>query len=308
MLVKVSVIIPNYNHAPYLKERIESVLNQTYHDFEVIILDDCSTDDSRDIIEQYRNQPKVSKIVYNETNSGSTFKQWQKGIELAQGEWIWIAESDDWCEPTLLNELISGLDINDVISFCGTARITGNDLFIMSQPFFKRRLSGIDFIKDKMIFGNSITNASMAIFNKKAVNSINKDFVNYKFCGDWLFWCEIAFHGNIVYTGKVLNYFRKHDSDISTKAMANGTFYIEYLNMLQYFLSKNIITRKESFETIFNTTSRIRSIDGSNELIRSYWDKLPISYKIWKFFSVTYYRLKSIHKAIGKLLMSYRNS
>jgi glycosyltransferase involved in cell wall biosynthesis len=69
----VSVIIPNYNHAPFLKERIESVLNQSFQDFEVILLDDCSTDNSRDIIEQYRHHPRVSNIIFNEQNTGNTF-------------------------------------------------------------------------------------------------------------------------------------------------------------------------------------------------------------------------------------------
>lgn len=107
MKPNVSVIIPNYNHAPYLIERIESVLNQTYQDFEVIILDDCSKDNSHEIIELYRNHSKVSQIEYNETNSGSTFKQWQKGISMAQGEWIWIAESDDVADFTFLEVLVA---------------------------------------------------------------------------------------------------------------------------------------------------------------------------------------------------------
>ena len=97
--MKVSVIIPNYRHALYLKERIDSVLEQTYRDFEVIILDDCSPDDSREIIETYRTREKIAHIVYNERNSGSTFMQWQKGFDLAQGEYIWIAESDDFADP-----------------------------------------------------------------------------------------------------------------------------------------------------------------------------------------------------------------
>src|SRR5688572_1870647 len=113
----VTVIIPNYNHASYLRQRIESVLNQTYKNIELIILDDCSTDNSREIIEKYRGHPKVSHIVYNEKNSGSTFKQWKKGIELAKGEWIWIAESDDWCEHTLLENLVHPFTKYSDISF-----------------------------------------------------------------------------------------------------------------------------------------------------------------------------------------------
>src|SRR6187431_17527 len=98
MLPKVSVIIPNYNHADFLMQRIVSILNQTYQDFELIILDDCSSDKSREIIEHYRTHPKVSHIVYNAENSGSTFKQWKLGLDYAKGDWIWIAESDDYCE------------------------------------------------------------------------------------------------------------------------------------------------------------------------------------------------------------------
>ncbi|MEG2479884.1 MAG: glycosyltransferase family 2 protein, partial [Mucinivorans sp.] len=91
---KVSIIVPSYNHAPYLKERLDSILGQTFRDFELIILDDSSTDNSQQIIEQYSSEPRVSHVVYNKINSGNTFVQWQKGVDLAQGEWIWIAESD----------------------------------------------------------------------------------------------------------------------------------------------------------------------------------------------------------------------
>lgn len=96
----VSVIIPNYCHAPYLEQRITSVLNQTYTNFEVIILDDNSPDNSVEIINQFKNDEHIKHIVVNEKNSGSTFIQWNRGIELSQGEIIWIAESDDYCEPT----------------------------------------------------------------------------------------------------------------------------------------------------------------------------------------------------------------
>ena len=116
----VSVIIPNYDHAAYLKIRIDSVLNQTYKDFEVIILDDCSADNSKDIIESYRSNKNVSHIVYNETNSGSTFKQWQKGIGLAKGKYIWIAESDDMSAAIFLETAVGAMEQvqNAALFFC----------------------------------------------------------------------------------------------------------------------------------------------------------------------------------------------
>ena len=79
----VSIIVPNYNHEQYLKQRLESIFNRTYPNFEVILLDDFSTDSSKKILSEYSENPKVSQCVLNETNSGNTFIQWNKGIALA---------------------------------------------------------------------------------------------------------------------------------------------------------------------------------------------------------------------------------
>ncbi|MFN7014544.1 MAG: glycosyltransferase family 2 protein, partial [Bacteroidia bacterium] len=107
----VSVIVPNYNHAAYLRQRLDSIFQQTFQDFEVILLDDRSADHSVEILQAYAQQyaHKVTHLVVNEENTGNPFVQWKKGIELAQGEFIWIAESDDFCEPTLLETLYRAL-------------------------------------------------------------------------------------------------------------------------------------------------------------------------------------------------------
>ena len=100
----VSVIIPNYNHEKFLQQRIDSVLNQTFQDFEVILLDDSSIDESLEILNKYENHPKVSHLIINKMNSCNPFKQWEKGIKLAKGDFIWIAESDDFAENCFLEE------------------------------------------------------------------------------------------------------------------------------------------------------------------------------------------------------------
>ena len=106
MSPRVSIIVPNYNHARYLPDRLLSIEQQTYQDFEIILLDDCSTDNSRDLIFNYASNPKVSQCILNEKNSGSPFIQWVRGISLAQGEWIWIAESDDLADPMFLQSML----------------------------------------------------------------------------------------------------------------------------------------------------------------------------------------------------------
>ena len=192
----VSVIIPNYNHAHFLKQRIDSVLKQTFIDIEIILMDDCSADNSREVIEAYRSQPLVTQIVYNETNSGNTFTQWQRGIELAKGEYIWIAESDDWCEPTLLEELVKGIRCNRniVISYCGSVVVIegGEILYTTSSKKLSEVKNGISFIKSDMLEINPIINASMAIFRKETFQHIALEFTTFRFCGDWLFWIMLA--------------------------------------------------------------------------------------------------------------------
>ncbi|MDF7810190.1 glycosyltransferase [Hymenobacter sp. YC55] len=251
-LLKVSVVIPNYNHASFLQQRIKSVLDQTYQNLEVIILDDCSSDSSRDILELYREHPKVSYIVLNEVNSGTTFKQWQKGIELARGEWIWIAESDDWCEPTLLETLIKGIDESCSIAFCQSLVVHNNgDIFWNTRADrFNQILAGDDFIANKMLLGNAIINASMCIFKKDCYYKISPYFTSYKFCGDWLFWIEIALQGKVYSSGKILNYFRKHDKDVSGGAYAKGLFYSEHIKLLDYLESKRVITNYKKQEVL----------------------------------------------------------
>lgn len=134
----VSVIVPNYCHAPYLEQRIESILQQTFQDFELILLDDCSTDGSREILERYRNHPKVSGIFYNERNSGSPFKQWKKGLSKATGDYVWIAESDDFSSPCFLERCVRILDTRPDCSIVSPAAISS---IPTPGPYGRRRPS-----------------------------------------------------------------------------------------------------------------------------------------------------------------------
>ena len=101
----VSIIVPNYNHAKYLHQRLDSIFNQTCTNFEVILLDDLSTDNSIEILNSY-NDSRISHRFYNKENSGSPFRQWKKGLEAAKGELVWIAESDDWADVSFLEKMI----------------------------------------------------------------------------------------------------------------------------------------------------------------------------------------------------------
>lgn len=218
---KVSIIIPNYNHRPYLQQRLDTVFNQTFQDFEVILLDDASTDGSQQLLKTYQNHPKVSHAVYNTTNSGSPFKQWQKGIAMAKGEYIWIAESDDYCELDFLEQMLKGFGWHPktVLVYCASTIINdfgekkgrhkwadALDTQRWTQDFFN---SGSNEIKHYLRYRNTITNASAVLFKKQATTNIHYP-IDMRFCGDWLFWISLLKNGGIAYIGNELNAFRRH--------------------------------------------------------------------------------------------------
>lgn len=232
----ISVIIPNYNHSQFLKQRIESVINQTYKNFELIILDDCSTDQSNHIINEYASSPKVSHIVFNDVNSGSPFLQWKKGIDLAKGEFIWIAESDDYSDLTFLEKLVPLLEDNPecYIALCGSNLVDeqGNTLDIDWDRYKEKKgvinkFEGKYFLKNRMLFDNSIYNAGMALFRKSAIPKINDNFINFKYCGDWYFWNNICNLGSVIRYCDKLNYFRQHSNKVTPKADSIGIKFTE---------------------------------------------------------------------------------
>lgn len=237
----VSVIIPNYNHARYLEQRLNSVLNQTYQDFEVIILDDKSTDNSLEIINRYKDNPRVSHLVINDVNSGNPFKQWTKGISLSKGEVIWIAESDDWCELNLLESLVSSFTNhkNCSIAYCNLSVVNDNGNVIeQGKEGRNQYYSGTQYIKRYLCLANIIRNSSCAIFSRKIANSISKDYESFKGAGDYLFWVNLALKGNVAIVNSPLCYFRKHTTNVTPRRDTDGTNFTEEKYIFDYILQK----------------------------------------------------------------------
>lgn len=234
----VTVIIPNYNHSIFLKERIESVLNQGFNNFEIILMDDNSTDDSRNVLLEYKNHEKVSAIIFNEKNSGSTFRQWEKGIEAAKGKYIWIAESDDTATNDFLKQAIKVLDSDDKMAlvFCKSIIINenGNPIAIENtQNTIDKKFGEKDYVMDGNQFIikflrhlNVIPNASAVVFKK---DRVQKDVFNaimtMKYAGDWFFWTKLITNNSVGYISEPKNNFRFHQ--LSTRGGKNVNADIE---------------------------------------------------------------------------------
>jgi glycosyltransferase involved in cell wall biosynthesis len=220
---KVSVIVPNYNHARFLHQRLDSVFSQTFLDKEVIILDDASTDNSREVIQKYTANPRVL-ASFNTKNSGSPFAQWNKGVQLACGKYIWIAESDDWADSRLLEVLVGRLESNSsaVLAYCQSNLIDENGQVKFVIEVNRVGLNsmrwrndfvneGIQECRQYMINSNIIANASAVVFRRDAYKKIGGADVSYQIGGDWLTWARMIMLGQVIFVAQPLNFYRLHD-------------------------------------------------------------------------------------------------
>ncbi len=248
--MKVSVIVPNYNHAPFLKQRIESIMSQSYQDFELILLDDCSTDGGREILESYRDNPHVTHVVCNDTNGGSAFRQWDKGIALAKGEWIWIAESDDWAETTFVERMMQSIEKHPTcgLAYCWSFRTDENGTLLWDVPD-KQKINfhrGEEFVSERLVLSNVIVNVSSCMFKREFFKpECACLYENMRLCGDWLFYVLLAEQTDVVEVQSPLNYCRRHGTNISESAEAKGLTFLEGADVLDYVLEHHEV--KKSF-------------------------------------------------------------
>ncbi|KWW29777.1 MAG: family 2 glycosyl transferase [bacterium P3] len=237
---EVSVIVPNYNHAAFLPRRIESILNQSFQDFELILLDDCSADNSREVMERYRKDGHVTHIVYNTENSGSPFRQWAKGVALAKGQWVWIAESDDWAEPDMLETLLSAAARHPSCGLVyGLARYVRDGKEVWTPPAKEEEsaYSGVDFACMRLLYGNVIYNVSMALIRRDA--AMQADLLHHtdmRLCGDWALYARLCAHTDVLEVGRIVSNYRMHDSNVSPRVYALGCSMTEGIAVLEYIV------------------------------------------------------------------------
>ena len=234
---KVSVVIPNYNYDNYIEKRIDSVLNQTYPIYELIILDDCSKDKSVEIIENKIKQIKVDKpnvkvkFIKNKINSGNVFIQWKKAFEESTGDYLWIAEADDLCSKYFLNVAMQGFENAAVVlsyteskGINSNGKIVNHDFRFWADLYHIRLwnkdfiIDGKEFLDKSLSINNSIVNASAVIFKKISkinFNKIFKDTMKYKLSGDWYFYSKYLLYGYISYSVDSLNYHRVHENSVT---------------------------------------------------------------------------------------------
>lgn len=249
----VTAIVPNYNHARYLPQRIESILNQTYPLIDIVILDDCSTDNSREVIDAYvQKYPGRVKSIFATTNSGNVFRQWQNGHSQASGDIVWICESDDFCEPTFVERAIRAFrDPSVMLSFGSVQYANTAGAFVEGLDDYREECE--PGIWDRAIvrpasewfcngFGvkNAIPNVGGSLWRRFPISeTVWVEASKFKIMGDWFLYSEIAGGGQIAYEPTAVSYFRIHSNNTSgKKAQGNSSYYDEYFRIMQHLKSK----------------------------------------------------------------------
>ncbi|MBC8135449.1 MAG: glycosyltransferase [Fibrella sp.] len=236
IMPKVSVIVPNYNHARYLPERIASILHQSFSDFELILMDDASTDTSREVIDSLAASDARIRTLINTTNSGSGYKQWNKGVGEASGEYVWIAESDDSAEAGLLKQLVDKLDKHPEVglAYCQSWRMnergenTGTLLEWTSDLGTDRWekdfvADGVEECRHYLCLKNTIPNASGVVFRRGLFEKIGGTTDSLRLCADWMLWVRMLMESGLAYVAEPLNRFRMEPTSVTHQSKKDGT-------------------------------------------------------------------------------------
>ncbi len=260
---KISCVIPNYNYADYLPERIQSVTSQTFPIYELILLDDHSTDNSHEVITQMLPELKKRfsgriKYIRNEKNAG-VFKQWQRGFQEASGDLVWIAEADDLCHPNMIGILAHafirmpslGLAWSNSVKIDenGTETAVFDDYYKdleldYTRPAFR---SGYLEITKSLAVKNIIINTSAVLMKRQYLLDIPEELLNHKLVGDWLVYVHLLKQSNVFYYPERLNYHREH-----TRAI---THQMNFEKLYDYF-DENL-TAQEYVKDHFPLTEKI---------------------------------------------------
>ena len=239
----VSIVVPTYNHSIYLKRALESIINQTYENWEVIVIDNHSTDNTFEVVANFKN----NRIKYLKVhNKGIIAISRNIGIKSANGEWIAFLDSDDWWTRDKLEICIQS--INEKVDFIyHDLEIIANNSRIFSRKKIKSRKLKKPVLIDLLTEGNEIGNSSVFV-RKKFLDEINgidesKELVAAEDYNTWLRIAKLT--DQFVYLKKRLGYYLVHDQSVSKKDMSIPARYAikEFSGLLTQYQK----TKQEAF-------------------------------------------------------------
>lgn len=239
----VSVIVPCYNHGRYLPQRLQSLADQRYPHLEFILLDDASPDNSLSLLKKWAQGRPQARVVANTENSGSPFVQWNRGAALARGRYLWIAESDDYAHPQLVEKLVAKMEAHPHAGLAYAQSMLvdeqGRELhsyeenlrFIYQSDTWQKDfvVAGPDACRRWLFFHNPIPNASGLLIRTRAFREVGGADEQMRLNGDWHLYARILLRYNLTFVAETLNYFRTHPASQRSASRRRATVYRELL-------------------------------------------------------------------------------
>lgn len=237
----VSVVVASYNHAEFLDQRMQSLLAQTYPSIEILVIEDCSPDNSLEVLRRYEADPRV-KLMLRERNGGWVTVS-NQGIDVAAGEYVLFANCDDACAPDMIERLVAAMESHPTagIAFCRSLLVDADDKvigddFARREPAFRYRCA-----EDTLVTGSEmsrflfhscvIPNLSAALMRRECFDRIGNFTSAYRANGDWDFFFRVAGSYDFAYVAAPLNRFRQHETTIRSLLEGRIT-YEEFFRLL----------------------------------------------------------------------------
>lgn len=245
----ISVVMSNYNTPEeYLREAIDSILHQTYSNFEFIIVDDCSTDNSLEIIESY-NDPRIT-VIKNKQNLGIT-KSLNRALSVSKGEFVARMDADDICLPERFEKQVAYLKQNQDVVVCGTwVELFGDGVHAYNEKYSRKILPEKELLQINLLFGNHMNIIHpTAMFNHVLLQKNNIKYnENYIFAQDYRMWVDCSKEGELCNVPEVLFKYRIHGKAVSSdkKSIQNECA----KNIMAEQLSRLGLELPEDWETI----------------------------------------------------------
>ena len=232
-LPDVSVAVPSFNYARFMPERLRSVFAQTTPVREVLLLDDASSDDSVAVARAEAERAGRTVAVSVSARPGGVWAQWRRAAERASGEWLWIAEADDGCEPDLLGRLAPVLDDAVVLAFTDSLPVDENgqkagDPYCgyygsagLAELAAGGTWDGAAFVSRFLAERNTILNASAVLWRRtallRAFERCEEDLGQFRVAGDWRLYVEalLAPGARAAFVPEPLNRHRRHPGSVT---------------------------------------------------------------------------------------------
>lgn len=266
----ISICVPLYNGEKYLNECLDSCVSQVYKNFEVIICDDGSTDNSLKIVNSYLGKGVSIQIHQNESNLGLV-GNWNKCIELAKGDWIKFLFQDDILTPDCLRVFNEHITENTELITCKRNFILNENVSAEKKDYYARQVRTLEntgfYVSPKFsgkviskialsnLTLNFIAEPSLVLFKKDIINKIGPFDPDLKQICDLEFLLRISCNFGLTYIPKKLCGFRIHDHSTTEKNISGNDYHLRYLETLIFALKLN---EKSEFASLRNSIDMVQ--------------------------------------------------